>query len=224
MKTLFHVIKYQTDNKIIGTYEQIKGFNVSPNQVGAQKFGYLSEIEQAEDLPNLHHFLLDTKAKFTDALTNNIIGVIAGLFISERAKKLFESFNIQANYHSASVHSVSKKVMPCYYMEIKCIPDAINYKESIFVIKDDLLDEVHGHIQVTNYLDFVEKTKKISLDIRTEGSSILPDKLVMNQKLDIFRYPMEANILCSQNLQDAIISEGLTGFAFGKASWEIEHP
>lgn len=220
---LFNIIKYQTDIQLIGTFEQIKGFNLSHQEVKAHQFGYLSEIERIEDLPNLHHFALDAKAKITDGLTNNMISMMAGLLISEKCKKLFDQFNVKAKFHTASVHTNSKKILPYFYMEIKYIPNSINFEKSDFEIRKELFKQSFGMIKIIDYDDFIAKSKEVYLDSNTKGSSIIPLKLVMNETLDIFRYPMQAGILCSQDLQKAIMSENITGFTFNKANWVIEY-
>lgn len=122
----------ETDSKIIGTYPQVKNLRIDFQKARASQWGIISQWKTEDDIPDLHNFLFQQRAKLTDILSNNFVQISSGLLISEKGKQVLEQFKINGTFYSAIVYK-NEKEYQYYLLRFGDIISKISFKKSEFI-------------------------------------------------------------------------------------------
>ncbi|AEK24512.1 imm11 family protein [Capnocytophaga canimorsus] len=158
---------------------------------------------------------------------HNFIGKgsqIQGWFISEKLKKLFEKFKISKPYCFYPSKLLFKNEKLDYFIFHfsahnfrKPLTDYITFTKSLFYDPNHKINFL-----VKNEQELLIQQEKILDASGYEIINVPIKKLVLNESLDFF--PMQTflgDIICSENLKQAIEQNNITGFEFSELDYEV---
>lgn len=221
-KIVFYELSDSVDKAVIGNVNyQIEDFIDSRNNSRTRTSKYQEfYYDYLPDDLDLMKFRGTKKAKPTDVL-NSLWLKTSGLFISAEFMRLLEQFTVE-NYKYRDVYikylSEQKKY---YYLDLIGCP-AINFKESSFVVQNDITEETIRTIELTSLQDFRNNINKLH-DEHGYNVTINPKKLILNKVPDLFKEELTGRILISGTLKNAMKKAGLTGYTTELCNMNFYH-
>ena len=172
--------------------------------------------------PNLNSFVLNSKAKPTDFLSNSIIGP-RGFLLSGKAKNILESCNLEGyKFYKASV-LFKKENIEYYWMHyIFNVRSSVNYKASRFFIYQNFSTKL-DYIDVVSEKDLLKKEKKLEennpeLTLAIWGEKIQLDFSIDEKGLDFFKIgKFDSSYYVSERLYNLFEKHKITGVEFSDA-------
>lgn len=206
------------DLPITGNYPQVKGLKIDFHEARASQWGKISEWKSDDDIPDLNNFLFQGGSKLTDIVTNNFVNITSGIFISEKAKAVFDSFIINGNFYPISIYERDKKHGYNFLWYEYGAKSKIDVKVSVF-IEYQSIEELYGEIiPIEDYEDYKVKFRK--LDAEKEEWDIIPKTLQFKEHFDITP-AFGIGLICNEKVKNAIEENQLTGFLFNPLDAEI---
>ncbi|MEO4005018.1 hypothetical protein [Flavobacterium sp. CAU 1735] len=210
----FKIIQ-NTDSKIIGKYPQVKDLKINFHEARASQWGKIDEWKSDDDIPDLNNFLLQTKSKFTDLISNSFIIVSDGIFISERCKEIFEKFKVNGNFYNATIYKLDEKLSYCFLKYEYGGLSNIIWEKSEFIEYNINTLEFGNIVLVKNFKDYKEKVDSLRISKNDDMAlwNLFPKLIRINKKYDMtpmFKY----GLICNENVKNAIEENHLTGFLF----------
>jgi hypothetical protein len=191
-----YFIRNETDTSIIGHFQQLEApVGEKYNPKSKYNFHELDSRRFMDSNPELDVFGLHKYSEITDFLGSQLAPRI-GFFLNEKVKKILESFVI-----------VGGRI---YEVNIQAKPDVLSY---YFL---HLIHDYYGIIDFpkSKFENFVTN-EKVFFDTKQEeiGPFIKPKEIVFKNVPDIFRAPYDINVLISENLKDAFVSNNIKGIS-----------
>lgn len=206
------------DLPITGNYPQVKDLKIGFHEARASQWGKISEWKSDDDIPDLNNFLFQGGSKLTDIVTNNFVNITSGIFISEKAKAVFDSFIINGNFYPISIYERDKKHGYNFLRYEYGAKSKIDVKASVF-IEYQSIEELYGEIiPIEDYEDYKVKFRK--LDAEKEEWDIIPKTLQFKEHFDITP-AFGIGLICNEKVKNAIEENKLTGFLFNPLDAEI---
>lgn len=218
-KTSFYILTLSSDNIIIGpVFPQVQKMSPGYNYNAANSVYSLAK--KASELPtfepNLHYFVVNSKAKLTDILSNAIL-TNTGFLVSEKLKNILIGYNLMAHrFYDATIYH--KKIFHQYYwLHFKTDPPVskIDFVNSTFTI---ILNYAHkvGNVEIQSFEDYLTKNNNIKKDNPGKTLSIWAEKICFNQNfeqnLDFFKIGVfDNNFYISERLKNTIEANKISG-------------
>lgn len=166
--------------------------------------------------PNLDSFILETRSKQTDILSNALSG--RGIIISSKVKSIFESVKTcPVRFYEASVIHKKELLNDYFWMHIiSDYTDFVDYKSSSFFIYQNFMINL-GHIKVSSKEDLIEKEEKLKKDNPHTTLSIWSEKIKMLPSFDLtlqlFRIGnFDSKIYIGDSLKNILMENKITGY------------
>jgi len=219
-KIPIYEIIYTIEKKVTGVDDrQILDF-IDPENDSPERYDKYQEIyfDFIGDDFDLGKFNGDKKAKPTDMLSSNFL-TTSGFFISQAFSKLLEGFIIcNARYRDVYIKGLSEK-KEYRFLNLSVCPN-IDFKQSSFVIKVNNAEKDQEEIKLSSLDDFKSKLNKLRSK-NGFGYRIQPQKLVLKQKYDLFRYEISGRFLISAELKNALEKSDLKGYKIKPFDLEV---
>jgi hypothetical protein len=171
--------------------------------------------------PDLDALVMYNRAKPTDIISS---GLSIGLIISKKLKAIIEQFKFQS-YRLYPTKIIHKKVElnEYYFMHIisdyySDYLDFVNYKQSVFITAG-IANDNPQNIILTSKQDYLNKAKELQNDFSVKKNTyraIYAERICFNREfdknLDFFIAPFGIDYYISQNLKNALVENGITGY------------
>jgi hypothetical protein len=208
--TLDYVANKETGSQFPQIQEMSKGYDYS----ASNSVHSLKGSRFPEQTPNFNSFLLHSKAKLSDLISEGVTGG-GGMVVSEKFKDILDSVNLVSHkYYPIKI--IHKGIEHTNYFWLHIISDLTEYvdytKSKFFIYKNFAFDQ--GDIQILSKEDLIKKR----LDIKKEDSSLtiwskqitfLPS---FDKNLDMFIVSLfDAKTYISDALKNKIEQEKITG-------------
>lgn len=182
-------------------------------------FQFLPNLAPPEVTPNFDYLIVEKKANMTDFIS--CIGIVnaVGFIISERAKQLFEQFNLMpCNFYPARLLH-RNKFYEYFWMHLAAdYINHIDYSKSSFVIRKPPLYETPNWDEQKMPVEIDSPQTIIAIRKQNAGvRTISPVNLFMNgsfnNNTDLFAFSSfdKDRVIISEKLGRAIIDQQLTG-------------
>lgn len=209
-------VRDETDHKIIGSHPQVQDLRIDFHKARASQWGKISTWTTKGDIPNLKNFVLDSKSKLTDVLSNNYVHSVNGLILSQRSREVLEGFKINGSFHPASVYE--KKIKKDYqflWYELNG-KSAINFLKSTFAEYYRLpgQEKIGKIVAIESFEDFKLKWHAFMEEKLWDTFwDIEPQVLVFKEYFDCTP-AFGQGLICNEKVKKAIEDNHLTGFVF----------
>jgi len=221
-KVKVYELSYSVDEAITGVDDrQITGF-IDPENDSRKRTAEYQEIyyDLLGDDFDLTKFCADEGAKPTDFLSSDYLNT-DGVFISSDFIKLLDRFFICSHkYRDVYIKHLSEKKDYRFLNLIMC-PN-INFKESSFVICDEVKDVKYEEIKLSSLQEFRDNINKLS-EKKGYDFTIAPQKIVLNSTYDLFKYELSGEFLISESLKNALENSALTGYEIEPFNVDVYH-
>ena len=208
----YYFLSVSTNEREIGCYFQTEGLPEGytskwydePNSMTS-----LTDSALPDFIPDLI-WELKEEAILTDIISAGNI-TATGFLMSEKAKAIFENFNlIEHKFHQASL-IVKDQTLAYYYLQLVNRDfTGINFNNSSFCIAD-LFGIKEDDSNILSSDDLIEKQKRLEL-----GLVISAEKLSFFDTFktpDLFFFPIiHSDIFISQNLLNELMENNITGY------------
>ncbi|MDB4918189.1 hypothetical protein [Mucilaginibacter sp.] len=209
---MYYFLSVSTKEDEIGCYHQTTGL---PEGYTSKWYDEPNSMTNLTD-SSLPDFVPDLIWELKDdAILTDIISAgnitATGFLMSEKAKAIFERFNlIEHKFHKASL-IVKDQTLAYYYLQLVNMDfTEINFNKSSFCI-GNVFRMKENDINILSSHDLIEKQKKLEL-----GHIIYAEKLSVNETfkaLDLFFFSIiHDDIFVSQNLLNELIENNITGY------------
>ncbi|WP_210150141.1 hypothetical protein [Chryseobacterium scophthalmum] len=214
----YYEIIIHADLPVTGKYPQVKDLKINFHEARASQWGIISQWKSEDDIPDLNNFVFQKGFKLTDIVTNNFVNISSGIFISEKAKSVFDSFIVNGNFYPISIYESDKKHKYNFLWYEYGAKNKIDYKESIFIEYDSMEERYGEIIPIEDFEDFKIKVKKLYTE--KEEWDIVPKSLQFKEYFDITP-AFDISLICNEEVKNAIEENRLTGFLFKPVDIEI---
>jgi hypothetical protein len=212
-------LDHTDDERVLSFRNQINRLTTSPRhpsaQAGWDEWTHTTLYPSVPDeLPDLHQFLLDDRARLTDVLRAVMLGSHIGFLVSERLAGLLGGFAVAGRFLPATLHAQANRTMrektaPVVLVELPQALDDVDLAASTFAAAGAVVATADVHA--------------LRDAVRAHGPALRPVRLALGRRLDLFRVPGTSGILCSEALRDAMSAAEVTGLAFGDDALEVWH-
>ena len=226
-KIKFYELSYSLDPAEIGTPVQIRNVQIvdfvdpehnSEQRTNTYQYRGWGHVDPTLDLTK---FQVDKEAKMTDLLSS-IYFQTKGFFISEKARKILESFTLtNVKFFDSQVTHRSQTFDYSFLSFVKS-PELVDFSKSTFIgdKREHLLRVGGPEIKVESYEEYKAKSFEI-YHKKGFGFELVPIKLALKEKTDLFQPHFDVAKFASQDLKDRIEQEKLTGFTFKEIDIEF---
>lgn len=214
----YYEIIIHADLPVTGKYPQVKDLKINFYEARASQWGIISQWKSEDDIPDLNNFIFQEGFKLTDIVTNNFVNISSGIFISEKAKSVFDSFIVNGNFYPISIYESDKKHKYNFLWYEYGAKNKIDYRESVFIEYDSMEERYGEVIPIEDFEDFKIKVKKLYTE--KEEWDIVPKSLQFKEYFDITP-AFDISLICNEEVKNAIEENHLTGFLFKPVDIEI---
>ncbi|WP_153398863.1 hypothetical protein [Chryseobacterium vaccae] len=211
-------ITQETDFERIGKYPQVKELKIGFHEARASQWGKITSWKTEEDIPDLNNFILHSKSKLTDNLSNNFVIESSGLFISQKCKEVFNEFIVNGSFYPLTIHKPDEKYEYHFLWYEMGGKSKINCKDSDFIEFNTIEKEYGKTIKICDFEDYKIKFRKLYTE--KEDWDIIPKTLKFKRHFDITP-AFRIGLICSEEVKNAIEGNQLTGFDFRPLDVEI---
>lgn len=169
------------DLPITGKYPQVKDLKINFHEARASQWGVISQWKTDDDIPDLNNFTFQKGSKLTDLVTNNFVNITSGIFISEKAKSVFDSFTVNGNFYPISIYELDKKHTYSFLWYENGSISKIDYKASVFIEYQSNEEQYGEIISIEDFEDYRVKVKKLYTE--KEEWDIVPKALKFKEHL-----------------------------------------
>jgi hypothetical protein len=216
----YYILEYASGTKETGPqYPQVQKMGKDYDYKASNSIYELSVYrkELPNFIPNLDHFVLHTKAKPTD-LISNALTRNTGFLVSGRLQHLLKSFQLPLHkFYQARVLHGKSFLNDYYWLQIVTdLSDNVDYELSEFYVYNmaDVISKDLGSMELKSRADYEEKGKE--LKAQNTNLVIGAKRLVMseafNKDLDLFKVsPISGNTFIRERLCQALQEGKFTG-------------
>jgi methionine synthase II (cobalamin-independent) len=213
----YYLLSNSAKKNEVGTYPQTTGLVDGYEEFAENSMVNLNSDEFPNFIPDLR-FELDEDAILTDIISPSNLDYAKGLMMNEKAKKIFERFNlIPHKFYEASIKVNNSKFTYYWMHTIPPALDIIDFANSSFLEVLPTQEKIQRIFQ--NY-DEYEKYGDIDLPNDLEVERLILIQSFHSKKIDLFCLPgLFTSFLVSQKLYDKIKETQLTGLHFEEQSF-----
>lgn len=216
-------IVIDADIPIIGKYPQVKGLKIDFHKARASQWGIIGEWKTDDDIPDLHNFLFQRGAKLTDIVTNSFVNITSGIFISEKAKNVLESFAVNGNFYPITIYKGEEKKSYSFLRYEFGAINEIDFNSSEFMEYNRIEKKIGDTIFVNDFEDYKNKLKQFRASKESQaGWGFYEKKITFKKYFDITPASF-IGLICNENVKKAIEENQLTGFEFRPIDVEIRY-
>ena len=220
----YYKIYQETDQAIIGKYPQLKELRIKPLDARIRQLGIISKWKTDDDVPELHQFNLGYRSKLTDSLTSDFTTNQYGLFLSEKAKSVFDQFNSNGKFYPATVYQRDVP-HPYYFLKYEFGGRShIDWKKSTFIEYHNSIRDIRlgDEVQVADAEDYKVNAQAVREKYSEElWWELFPKTITLTQPFD-FTPLLSYFLICNERFKNAVEAARLTGFIFEAIDLEIE--
>lgn len=206
------------DLPVTGKYPQVKGLKINFHEARASQWGIIRQWKSEDDIPDLNNFLFQKGSKLTDIVTNNFVNINSGIFISEKAKSVFDSFRINGTIYPVSIYEQDKKHSYNFLWYEIGGKSKTDWKASVFMEYQTIEEQYGEIIPIEDFEDYKMKGRK--LDTEKDGWDIVLKTLKLKEYFDITP-AFGIGLICNEKVKNAIEESHLTGFLFRQLDAEV---
>jgi hypothetical protein len=219
MHNSYNILDFDCNSKETGpVYPQIQkmsnGYDNKADNSVKKLFRYSKSFPDFK--PNLDSFVLETKSKQTDILSNALSS--KGIILNRKTKAIFESVKTcPIQFYEASVTHNNKLLDDYFWMHIVSdYTDFVDYTNSTFFIYQNFMKNL-GNIKILSKEDLTEKEEKLKRDNPNTTLAIWSEKIKMlpsfDIKLQLFTIgKFDANLYIGQSLRNILMENKITGY------------
>jgi len=219
MHNSYKIFDFDCNSKETGpVYPQVQkmsnGYDNKADNSIKKLFRYSKSFPDFE--PNLDSFLLETKSKQTDILSNALSA--KGIIINRKTKAIFESFKTcPIQFYEATVIHNNKLFTDYFWMHIVSdYTNFVDYTNSTFFIYQNFLKNL-GDIKILSKKDLIEKDEKLKRDNPNTTLAIWSEKIKMlpsfDSNLQLFMIgKFDGNLYLGQSLNNVLMENKITGY------------
>lgn len=207
----YYLISISTDLKEIGRYFQTKGLPTGytskwydePNSMTNLVYNSLPDF-----IPDLK-WELEDKAKLTDIVSAGNI-TADGFLMNEKAKNIFQRFNIIEHRFHDAILIVKGQVLRYYFLQIVNKDfEIIDFKHSSFCVAN-IIGEKAFDIDISSSDDLFSKQSQLELGLAVKAKKL---RLKENMEPDLFLFPfIHSDFFVSQNLVNELNNNNIEGY------------
>ncbi len=213
-------IEFEDELSIVGAYPQVVDLVPAYDRSRASSFSHLKFDAKPTLKPDLNGFVLDEKAILTDVLSCWILYVSEGIFLSQKASRLFQEYEISHCFFFESMLHKGADLFEYSFLFIMHGLDLLDYRESTIHANDlSHPSKKPEEVEIKSSSDFLEKYK---MYYKSEQKLTISEA-VLRKPLDLFRLPFSANLTVSERLVKKVLSENINGIKFVPSSIKINH-
>lgn len=215
----YYKIVINSDLPVTGKYPQVKDIKIDFHKARASQWGKITSWKSDDDIPDLDNFVFQKGAKLTDLLSNSFVIITSGIFISEDARKIIESFKINGNFYPMTVFmgdTPHKYNFLWYEMNGN---SKIDWDKSTFEEYNKEKDHKGKVISVKDSEDYKDKFREM-YSVKGDDWDIVTKKLTFKEHFDLTP-AFGIGLICNEKVKAAIEENKLTGFLFKPVDIEI---
>lgn len=213
----YYLLSNSAKKNEVGTYPQTTGLVDGYEEFAENSMVNLNSDEFPNFVPDLR-FELDEDAILTDIISPSNLDYAKGLMMNERAKKIFESFNLNTHkFYEASIIAGSTQFTYYWMHTIPPTLDIVDFANSSFL---EVLPTQEKIQRIFHNYDEYEKYGNDDLPNDLEVEKLTLIQSFNSKKVDLFSLPgLFTSFLISQKLYDKIKEMQLTGLHFEQQSF-----
>ncbi|MEO1517082.1 MAG: hypothetical protein AAFV95_18810 [Bacteroidota bacterium] len=220
MKANYYKLLIATDADQVGEWPQVEGFYDYSHPIDGdayQKFDFRSDLLS---IPSLDNFRLKDDAKRTDVIGNVFLTERAGLFVSDKLLRILGAFGVEISLPLEAMIHHREEVFRRSFLFFSEAVHALDFPKSVFEVNDVFpTDYSDTPLQFPDFDAYKAKWKEV---VNGEGTNIIhPLRLVLKERVHLFRAPSAPDLLASEELKDKLEEEEITGLAFNDIDFEV---
>lgn len=214
----YYEIIIHSDLEVTGKYPQVKDLKINFHEAKASQWGKIREWKTDNDIPDLNNFVFQKNSKLTDIVTNNFVNITSGIFISKKAKSVFDSFNINGNFYPISIYELDKKHDYNFLWYEIGGKSQMNWKDSIFIEFNSFENKYGNVVKISDFENYKSQSSKLR-EIKKDWK-LVPKLIIFRENFDITPV-FGISLICNEKVKNAIEENHLTGFLFKPVDIEI---
>ncbi len=229
---------YKIETKISEFYKKklMNNNSVTANKMGLEHGKYVQQISDGEFLENIPELSPFTMMGFGNITTwerfrfdvHNFIahgGGILGFFISEKAKKVFETakYGNRVQFYPAKLQYKSELYQYYIFQVQNNFSTYIDFEKSQFALFKGSISELTFVKDIDRKISSLEEYQQFSNEIyNSEKLKLEPTKIVFKEYIDFVFTKITYGFLVSENFKNILEEAQVTGIEFREVPIEFE--